>query len=252
MKYEEALRKAISCLKLAKSTNPAEAALAASKAQEIIDRYQLSVSDLENGEEPKENNEPIAEHDPLHHVCQVDTRWSVRLAAAIAKQNSCRVVFHTEISGSAVIRIIGRISDVNAVRYLFGWMEREVRRLTKQECQGRSRKYQVDFRFGVVDTICWKLEEQRRVTVRNVQSEAANNPMALVRVQNSIAKLEQRGNDVDAWMKAEFTKLRTAQHRKKLDMSARYHGQQAGEKIKLNSAKGALGSTRAAVEYVHA
>lgn len=251
MKYEEALRKAIGCLKLANSANPEEAALAAAKAQAIIDRYQLSASDLESGAEPKENNEPIEEHEPLHHVCQVDTRWSVRLAGEIAKKNSCRVVFHTEGSGSAVIRIIGRISDVNAVRYLFGWMEREVRRLTKQQCPGRSRKYQVDFRLGVVDTICYKLDEQRRQTVREVQTEAAGNSMALVRVQNSIVRLERRGNEVDLWMKGAMPNLRTVQHRKNLDHNARAHGQRAGEEIKLNAAKGGLGAGKKGIEYIN-
>ena len=251
MKYEEALRKAISCLKLARSTNPAEAALAAAKAQEIIDRYNLSVGDLQNGEGPKENDEPIANtHDPLHHVCQVDTRWSVRLASCIAKKNACRVVFYTQASGSAIIQIIGRTSDVNAVRYLFGWMESEVRRLTKQECQGRSRKYQVDFRYGVVDTIERKLDEQRRETFKAVQTEVAGNPMALMRVRNSIAKVEQRGNGVDLWMKSNMSGLRTAKHRKQLDVSARVHGMQAGEVIKLNNAKASLGSASERLEYV--
>lgn len=251
MKYEEALRKAIICLKLAKSTNPAEAALAAAKAQEIIDRYNLSVGDLQNGEEPKENNEPVANtHEPLHHVCQVDTHWSTRLAGIIARRNGCRTVFYTQTSGSAVIQIIGRTSDVNAVRYLFGWMEREVRRLTKQECQGCSRKYQVDFRFGVVDTIERKLDEQKRQTIHEVQTESAGNPMALMRIKNSLAKMEHRSNEVDLWMKSNMSGLRDAKHRKKLDITARVHGMQAGEEIKLNSAKAALGSASERLEYV--
>lgn len=251
MKYEEALRKAISCLKLAKSTNPSEAALAAAKAQEIIDRYNLSVGDLQNGEEPAENSEPIANtHEPLHHVCQVDTRWSTRLAGTIARRNGCRIVFYTQASGSAIIQIIGRTSDVNAVRYLFGWMEREVRRLTKQECQGRSRKYQVDFRYGVVDTIERKLDEQKRETIHAVQTESANNPMALMKIKNSLVKREQHGLAVDSWMKSNMTGLRTAKHRKQLDISARAHGIRAGEAIKLNSAKGALGSASDKLEYL--
>jgi hypothetical protein len=249
MNYEQALRKAISCLKLSQSPNKNEAALAASKAQEIIDRYNLCVDDIQQGNQPKEVEEAIKDYgweDPVHEVCQVDTRWTLRLASTIANLNACRIYYHTKMSGSAVVKIIGRPSDVSAVRYIFGWLEREVRRITKQECQGHSRRYQIDFRTGVVDTIAVKLNEQRKETFATVQKEAVN-PMALVRIQTSIAKVEQKGLAVEAWMKQNL-KLKTPTFRRRTDLSARRHGQLAGEQVRFTKAKASLNSTHVAIE----
>jgi len=250
MLYEQALRKAISCLKLAQSPNKHEAALAASKAQEIIDRYNLCIDDIQQGNQPKEVEEAIKDYgweDPIHEVCQVDTRWTLRLASTVANLNACRIYYHTKGSGSAVVKIIGRPSDVSAVRYIFSWLEKEVRRITKQECQGQSRRYQIDFRTGVVDTISQKLNEQRKETFATVQKEAVNS-MALVRIQSSIAKVEAKGLAVDDWMKNNL-KLRQSSFRHRADFSARRHGQVAGEQVRfITKAKASIGSPVVAIE----
>ena len=248
MTYEQALRKAISCLKLSQSPNKHEAALAAAKAQEIIDRYTLSIDDLQQGDKPKEAELSITdfENDPLHEVCQVDTRWTLRLASIVAKLNACRIYYHTKGSGSAVLKLVGRANDVNAVRYIFGWLEREVRRITRAECNGQSRRYQIDFRSGVVDTISQKLTQQRVETFATVQREAVNS-MALVRIQTSIAKVEAKGLAVDAWMKDNL-KLRTPTFRHREDFSARQHGQIAGTQIRFTRATASIGSPTVAIE----
>lgn len=242
MNYEEALRKAVSCLKLSQSPNQHEAALAAAKAQEIIDRYNLRIDDIKRGDEAKEQEEDIKDFgcDPLHEVCQVDTRWSIRLAAAVAQMNACRIYWQAKFSGSASIKLIGRPSDVQTVRYLFGLLEREVRRVTRQECKGHSRKYQVDFRMGVVDTIQRKLEEQRKATFCRVKQEV-DNPMALMRVENSIARIEARRLSVDKWVEDNMD-LRQSRFRKQADWNARMHGQEAGHQVRFSQAKGGLGA----------
>ena len=61
MTLEEAMRKAMACLRLAeRGGTPEESALAAAKAQEIITRYGLDVSsaDYEQGQKEKDE-EPI-------------------------------------------------------------------------------------------------------------------------------------------------------------------------------------------------
>lgn len=236
MTYDQALQKAIKCLELSKSPNQHEAALAASRAQEIIDRYNLCVEDIEQGKDPKGDDENIADfgNDPLHEVCQVDTRWTIRLASTISRLNGCRIYYSTKMSGSAILKLVGRPSDVQAVRYLFAWLEKEVRRITRQECRGSIRRYQIDFRAGVVDTIQHKLEAQRKETFDAVQKEARN-PFALVLVKNSIARIEKKGVAVDLWLK-ENMKLRDAKFRAQANWSARVHGQEAGNDVRFTKA----------------
>jgi hypothetical protein len=236
MTYDQALQKAIKCLELSKSDNQHEAALAASRAQEIIDRYNLCVEDIQQGKDPKGDDENIVDFgfDPLHEVCQVDTRWTLRLASTIARLNGCRIYYSTKISGSAIFKLVGRPSDVQSVRYLFAWLEKEVRRITRAECKGCSRKYQIDFRSGVVDTIQHKLDAQRKETFDAVQKEARN-PFALVLVKNSIARIEAKGNAVDKWLE-ENMELRQPKFRAKSDWSARAHGQEAGNDVRFTKA----------------
>lgn len=244
MTYDEALRKAISCLKLAKSANQHESALAAAKAQEIIDRYELSVEDINAGGESKDKDEAILDYGdeaPLQDCCGADTKWTLCLAVAIANLNACRIYYTSYITSSSRVKIVGRVSDVQTVRYIFGWLEQEVRRLSKQECAGYPRKYQSEFRMGVVDTIRVKLQQQRRDTIRNVQSEAVN-PMALMRIQQSIARLEAKGSAVDQWMKDNL-ELRQAKSRAvKVNLNARVHGQLAGTQVRFNQAKAGIGA----------
>jgi hypothetical protein len=249
MNYEQALRRAISCLRLSQSANKHEAALAAAKAQEIIDRYDLKIDDIQSGNETKEAEEPIKDfgnEDPLHEVCQVDTAWTLRLGSIVARLNSCRIYWHSKTSGSAVLKIVGRANNVSTVRYIFGWLEREVRRITRQECKGQSRRYQIDFRTGVVDTIAEKLAQQRNETFATVQKEAVN-PMALVRIQSSIAKVQANGQAVDDWMKQNLN-LRQSTFRHRADISARRHGQMAGEQVRFTKARGSIGSPVVAIE----
>jgi hypothetical protein len=240
MTYDEALRKAIGCLKLSQSANKDEAALAASKAQEIIDKYNLCIDDIQQGKDARREEEPIVNfgNDPLHEVCQVDSGWTMRLASTIAKLNSCRIYFTSKFSGSVIVKVIGRPKDVQVVRYIFGWLESEVRRITREECRGFTRRYQIDFRNGVVDTIYNKLQAQRKETLVNVQKEAVNT-MALVRIQNSIAEIERRGSAVDEWVKLNL-KLRQTTTRRRTDFSARQHGQVVGERVRITKAVGSL------------
>jgi len=246
MTYDEALRKAINCLKLSQSPNQHEAALAASKAQEIIDRYRISIEDINQGNEARGNDEPIVdfgEKEPLQDVCGVDTRWTLSLAVSISRQNACRIYYTTKITSSSTIKIVGRTSDVQTVRYIFGWLEKEVRRITRQECSGYPRKYQAEFRMGVVDTIRRKLEEQKQETYKNVQNEAVN-PMALVRVQQSIARMEANGEAVDNWMKLNMSLKEARSRERQTNLSARWHGQLAGNQIQITQAKASIGSPR--------
>lgn len=68
----EALAKAAKLLRLAQSSNPHEASLAAAKAQDIMDRFKLSGADIQlDGSKPAENvmhcpQDPRAGDGPRH------------------------------------------------------------------------------------------------------------------------------------------------------------------------------------------
>jgi hypothetical protein len=254
MTHEEALRKAIGCLKLSKSANQDEAALAASMAQKIIDKYQLDVNnidfDAQADARDKEEVQDYGYSDPLDDV-RYFKPWMLYLASTVARANSCRIVYQKVDSigdgkcRGAKIKVIGRPSDVAATRYLHGFLKREVDRLCEENCKGNSSTYKRQFKLGVVETIRVKLEQQRRSTFEEARAEQSNNQMALVRVNNAIAKMQKRDADVDAFVKANL-KIRhggvTGGGGTATGISARAHGRQAGQQVRLTKASGSLGS----------
>lgn len=127
MTHEEAIKKAVKLLRLAQSDNAHEAALAAARAQEIIERYKLTgVSadiNVESAEEPDEPihkfTEPISE-DRNHPT----STWKVRLALGIAAVNQCRIYYGSFHDGMKTMMIVGRASDAQTVRYLYDYLRR--------------------------------------------------------------------------------------------------------------------------------
>jgi hypothetical protein len=247
MTQQEAIRKALGCLKLANSSNANEAALAAAKAQEIIDRYQLDISSAEyDSQEDARDKEPITDFgysDPLESMKYNWACW-IRLTRCVAIANSCRTVMLHQERGS-IIKIIGRPSDVSAARYLYGYFKAEVNRLLEEYCKGHGRQWAGQFALGVVDAISEKLSSQREATFQTMRKEQGNNPLALVKLNTAIAKMEKRGQDVSAWMNSNLNLCRgrsvggTATHE---GMSARSQGRKAGESIRVSRAKGSIGA----------
>lgn len=240
MTQDEALRKAMACLRLAESSNPNEAALAAAKAQEIIDRYQLDVSSFDyDAQQKKRDDEPIKnfETDPLDDVEGINVKWAGVLALHVAKNNQCRVYLHGKM-----LKIIGRASDVSSVRYMYSFLKEEVKRLRKENAAGHSGPYMNQFAHGVVDTIAAKLKQQREATFNAVKAEQANNNLALVRVNNAVAKIKERMQAVDKYVEENmrFRKVR-ASPGGYAGMGGREHGREEGCKVRLGGAKGAVG-----------
>lgn len=240
MTYEEALRKATLLLRKAEGTNsPEESALFAAKAQEIMDRYQIEKISTEYETGHKEPDEPIQNFDREEVItaCQKDKQWTNRLAQIVAKANGCSMYFRDRAGGCATF-LVGRASDVQTARYMTNMLANEVRRLNRECCQGYSDKYRRDFKYGVVDAINFKLQEQWNKTKTEVQAEATNS-MALVRVNNAISKLEQRLADIEKWTQANMN-LRTGRSNYRTQADARQHGFTAGQSIRISGAKAGI------------
>lgn len=238
------LAKVQKLLRLATSSNANEAALAAAKAQELIDKHQLAAAllTLESAEPTKGlDDEPIVDFEkagaPLDSPKRLD-RWRGTLAGVIARQNACRIYF----SGSD-IALVGRPSDAETVRYLYGYLSREVERLTTEQGNGMGRTWRNNFRLGVVDTIYNKLTQQRREFEAEARATAkADNGMALMRVNQALANIEHRGATVKDWMKSNLKLYSAGGGSSRHDSNARAQGRKAGASIALGGSRGRLTS----------
>ena len=233
MTQENIISKVQKLLRLSQAnSNAEEAASAAAKAQELIDQHNLSATLLAlDGAEP-EIDEPIVDFykagAPLDQQ-KTQQRWRGYLALRIAQMNGCRVY----LSGPS-IALVGRPSDAETVRYFYGYLANEVERLASTQV-GMGRTWRNNFRLGVVDTIVKKLQAQHVKFVATVRLETGT---ALVRVDRALAKIEQRGETVEAWVKGNL-KLRGGEKRGAAGHSgARAAGRQAGESISIGARQG--------------
>lgn len=156
------------------------------------------------------------------------------------RANQSRIYLHRGHSGSR-IQIVGRPSDAETIRYMYQYLVTEIERLAKVHAKGNGKAWGNNFRLGVVEEIGARLSAQREATADQIKTET---PSAIVRVDQSLARLEQQSAQVEEWMKTNL-KLRTTYARSSYDHSAREAGRQAGKSIQLGGGKGLTSGARA-------
>ncbi len=148
-------------LALTTSQNPNEAALAASKAQELLFRHNLSMAMVEAATEGG---------NPAYVADRFDSggwmHWRRRLLAAVARNNFCRGVSY---QGTREVGIVGEPHNVTVVKHLYAFLVRDILRLAdllvKSERtldEEESRAWKRSFYLGAVRTIAQRLVEQRQ------------------------------------------------------------------------------------------
>lgn len=256
MTQEEALRKAVGCLKLAegatKLNNIEEAAAAMAAAQKIIDKYNLDINaaDFDDREAAKDKEEikNFGHSDPVDVVPPMGLHgrgWALRLLSVIARVNGCKAYYaNVDSKGTKKLMVIGRPSDVNVVRYLYGYFKQEVVRLRRENTQGNSTTYANHYCIGLTEAIASKLVDQKRHAEAEVRGENAHNPNALIRVNNAIVKQQARETRLAEWVKAN-TGLKPGRSSgyANSETGGREHGRRDGDKVRFTKAKASLQRT---------
>lgn len=248
MTYEDALSKVQKLLKLADSPNANEAAAAAALAQSIMDKFQIerTVAEMDAGvEEPDEeirNFSSVAEGELDGEGANRST-WRTSLASCIARNNACRVFLSQRYRDGkklSTVEIVGRPSDVATCRYLFGWLKNEVERLAVKEGKGMGKTWGLNFRLGCVDTLNEKMVATRKQTLDSMRSTVTGT--ALVRVDNAIAKFNDRSSSVQSWMDGNMNLRKGPAVKVRTDYGARQAGRNAAQSITIGGARAGLGS----------
>jgi hypothetical protein len=263
MTHAEALDKAAKLLRLANSSNPHESALAAARAQEIMDRFKLTQDAVNGAGGDVQSDEPIRNftEDPLDPSPTLD-RWKGQLAMALAAANQCKVY---KGSGrppyGAGLCTIGRASNVQTVRYLYSWLTREIERLAAQSCAGNGRTYWNNFRLGATETVCRRLREQAAATVaackadatailfdgqEHTHEEEAATTRALALIDNNAALMVRHAAAVEDWTRSNLQLRARSGGSTRYNSDARAAGRRAGESVRMG-AHAALNSTRQAL-----
>jgi hypothetical protein len=175
-----ALARVRKLLALATSPNPHEAALAAARAQALIEAHRLQAwLDAERREQ--EDPDPIvdAQGEPLE-VGRRIRKWKVVLASTLAEANGC-IAYTLDRGREQAIVLVGRARDRAAVVELWGWLVRRIEWLSATHGTGRDRQWHEAFRIGVVDAIA------ERLRAGNEEARAELDATALVVVEPAAA-----------------------------------------------------------------
>lgn len=170
-------------LALAESPNVHEAALAAARAQALIDAHRLQ------GLLDAEDDAPVTDgrSAPLESGRRL-RKWKVVLASGLAEVNGC-LAYTERVGKMKRIVLVGTEDDRAAVSMLWDWLVRRIEWLSATHGAGQDRRWHDAFRIGAAQTIAGRLRMSQQEGTARLESAA------LVVVSAGLARRQSRVSD---------------------------------------------------------
>jgi hypothetical protein len=218
------------------SPNVHEAATAAALADKLIQQHKLAEAELEAGtgeraERPDEAPDPLLQE-------RRATTWKWRLACGLASHYDVAVYRQSTLGAPltldaavpparsgmlSALRMVGRPSDLAALRWMFAWLSTEIEQLANRDGVGRGRRWGNAFRIGAVSTVVIALAQSKAALPHGGSGTGA----AII--------LAQRGEQADRRMRELHPDLgATSRLGSATDAHGFEAGQLAGQSIDLN------------------
>ena len=149
-------------LRLSKSSNPHEAALAAEKAQELMFAYGLSLAQVEAAVEdgPRFTLDQIGLGGSIGSIS-----WKRSLFVMVARACFCQALWYP---GTAIGMAVGRRHNVMLVEHLYEYLQRQIQRMAEADWKRiRSPRFsgttwKLNFCHGAVDIVAYRLMMKRQ------------------------------------------------------------------------------------------
>lgn len=252
MSREDVVRKVTALLRLAERGGTAEeAAVAAAKAQELMDKYEINQAALRlEGDSSADTDEEVTDFHGREGG-ELDTagvrieKWRWDLAGAVSRSNGCYLFGSSKCVDGKVqktIEIVGRPSAVETTRYLYAWLFREAQRIADEKGKGMGQLWRREFKEGFAQEVGSRLRVQRKATVDAARAET-NSSSALVLVNKAIAKVESNVVEAKEYACTKFS-LRSRSGwggNRPTSESARSAGRAAGAAVSLGARSRQIG-----------
>ncbi|MCP4651500.1 MAG: DUF2786 domain-containing protein [PVC group bacterium] len=246
MTKEDIISKIKKCMRLSESGNEHEAALAASRARELMDKYNLSVSSFE------EVDDSPGQKGEIDRQAKIPP-WKQALFSQLSKLYDTVPYFSRgygekktggKVVSQQIMMVIGYEKDIELVRYTYTFLARTIEKLVVKERNAEKHRYGSwsrrdsylftrSFCSGAVSRIIEKIKEQRDNTL---QASVETRDLVICRKDN-----------VKKWVddNMEFGKTRKITS-SNLDSGFYNKGVEAGNNINLNP--GVTGSSNSRQE----
>jgi hypothetical protein len=175
---------------------PGESAAAAGRAQAIMDQWELTREETEAGDADAMVS-TLDMRDGWIDTEGKQSLWKHRLIGELARLNGCAAFIGYRGKGRSY-EVSGRRAAVDTVRSLYGWIAREIHRMSRK-MRGCGLRYANSFRFGMVEKVAERMVLARHLEVERAR-EAAHNPAALVRIGAALERMQNSGAAL-AWMR---------------------------------------------------
>ncbi len=188
-------------LALAGSSNVHEAALAAARAQALIDAHRLEGLLAARAEAQKSVEQ--VEKIELERAKR-PRKWRAALAAGLAAQQGC-MAWSAELGRETALMVAGAADDLRVVQTLFGWLAPRLEWLSATHGAGRDRDWHEAFRVGAAEEVLRRLSGPPPAAAEEAPGAALLRADALARAERVEGWAEQhlklrpgRGLRVDA------------------------------------------------------
>jgi hypothetical protein len=218
-----------------KSATPAEAANAAARVQELMLKHKITEADL--GVEDSAEEVTWFKDDPLH-VSKRESTWRLMLAIGIANVNGCKCMTGFVPGGVRRTTLVGRASDVEVVKYIYAYLEREIDALAKSHLASYSKPPYLlahtslmrgkSFRLGAVNVIISRLKEQKEQVEQEARTQGQSSALAVI---------DNREAGVQAWVDRHAKEKRVITN-DSVDTASWHAGKAAANSIALHRALG--------------
>lgn len=210
------------------NSNPNEAANAAYQAQKLLEKHKLTRAAIAAASADEDEEDVIEHSTPLERVKRA-TWWKEFLAAAICSVNGCEALWVRESYSVKVLKIVGRSSDIEVVRWFYSSVVAQIEALCKGAMiagQGRGKRWSNSFKQGATSTVINRLKAAKQEVRKEYQQTAA------------LVLVERREEDVKNWI----TKHRPGytpkgSSRFSITKDAYSQGREAGNRVDLSRAK---------------
>ena len=220
MQIDDVVERIQKLLALAASDNPHEAALAASRAQDLMFQYHLDIDKIGPASTKRQDRIDFEMFYLMHQ-----DKWRKVLINSICKFSFAKVIVICDSKALAGVVIIAREEDIANVKYLYLYLVEALERLCPEVRSSEGKhiseaQWEEGFYSGAVSAIHQTLEEQY------LASQQVEGGTALVLRSNTAVK--------DKFEEMYPTAKTTYSHRKSMDGRAVEAGKREGSKIGIH------------------
>lgn len=230
---EKIIDKVKKLLRLATSDNVNEAASSAAKAQELIDKYNLSyllLSDSFHDNEIKDAKESNC----VYKFGKNIIAWKSVLAKNIGEMNHCRI-YIGNTGQYKYVGIVGREEDINTVKYLFLYLATEIERLCLREGVNQGKTWRNNFRLGAIEYIANVMAESSQKSKQDFQKHCNENNVDKQSVSTALLKFDSKLQKIDDYIKENMKFAKSKKIKSDYDHGARLKGYKAASEININN-----------------